>query len=243
MVAICRKVSADVSQRVDKYKHVNKLQHGMKRGAVAFIPMGVYAVNFLGITRLVRKMLKKTGMLDNKEAKKAATFEAAITGVAVSMIDGLGDVYQMTITATLLAGFATEVSSAGLQAGLASLSALDFALMGSIAVVTGTISAIGAYIARPKMVEAIATLITTLQLVCLLSPGLRRAPASADGEEEEADLKLEAATKVAKKSLMHRLRRAPAKSASSTEPCGTEAGAETDSRSTEQLQRPLLKRC
>jgi hypothetical protein len=180
---------------------------------VAFIPLGVYAVNFLGIARLVRRMLKKTGMLSDKEAQKAATFEAAVTGVTVSLIDGLGDVYQMVITATLLAGFFTEVSAAGLEAGLASLSALDFALMGSITVVTGTISAVAAYIARPKMVEAIATLITTLQLVCLLSPGLRRAqPGAADGAAAGSGDAGEAEPVPAadKKSMMHMIQRAPA---------------------------------
>lgn len=46
-------------------------RHGLKRAPVAFVPFGVAAVNFIGLSRLVAKILLATGMAHDDATKKS----------------------------------------------------------------------------------------------------------------------------------------------------------------------------
>ena len=62
----------------------------------------------------------------------------------------------------------------GLLAAIETLSAVDFALLGSASLVTGAVAAVGAALSRPDMVESLASLIATLQTLWLVFPHIRR---------------------------------------------------------------------
>lgn len=179
VLRLCAAVEDDVRATVQSYREVNKLKHGLKRGAVALVPFAVHAVNLAGMMRLVRNMMADTGMvLDKQTGKGVAKLSAPVAG-KVAAIECLGDVYQYGVMAMFAADLALGAAA---DAVLATSVLLDGLLLGSICVVTGTISAIGAALTRPAMVHSVARFLATLQTLYLLSPTMRR-QCSGDGDE------------------------------------------------------------
>ena len=71
LLTLNRRIREDVYNRIHHYGKVNYLWHGAKRVPVAFVPFGVSAVNFLGLSKLVANILRDTGMFGDPETTKA----------------------------------------------------------------------------------------------------------------------------------------------------------------------------
>ena len=181
-VAFSQALHADIQAKLDKYKKVDKVAHFAKRGAVALVPFGVHAVNFAGLMRIAKKVLKKTGTQSDKEAKKGVAARSAEAGAKVTAIDMSGDAYQLVVGGTILAdAFAAGMQAAGgLAQGMAAaadtISAVDAVLLGSICVVTGMVSAWGAAVTRPGMVTGMGRYIAAQQLVTIVRGPAHAAP-------------------------------------------------------------------
>jgi hypothetical protein len=175
-VAFSQDLHADIQAKLDKYKQVDKVAHFAKRGAVALVPFGVHAVNFAGLMRIAKKVLAKTGVESDKEAKKRIAASSAETGAKVTAIDMSGDAYQLVVGGTILAdAFAAGVGAAGglaegMAAAVDTVSVVDAALLGSICVVTGMVSAWGAAVTRPSMVTGMGCYIAAQQLITIVCP-------------------------------------------------------------------------
>eukprot|EP00245_Coleochaete_scutata_P001769 TRINITY_DN12222_c0_g1_i2.p1 TRINITY_DN12222_c0_g1~~TRINITY_DN12222_c0_g1_i2.p1 ORF type:complete len:463 (+),score=86.65 TRINITY_DN12222_c0_g1_i2:226-1614(+) len=175
-------IIGDVNEHVKQYKKLNPLKHGAKRAAVALIPFAIHAVNVAGMIRLCGRMMIKTGMVGDRESQKVVAGLGALTTGAVTVIDEIGDIYQYVIYATVLYDFATASS---LEVAAQSLTVFDGFLLGSVTVVTGIVSAIGAYVTRPGLVDTLAAFIANLQVLYLLNPEMRRMPEPAAIPDEE----------------------------------------------------------
>lgn len=71
LIRLNRRIRGEVHAKIHHYGKVNYLWHGAKRVPVAFVPFGVSAVNFLGLSKLVANILRDTGMFKDAETKKA----------------------------------------------------------------------------------------------------------------------------------------------------------------------------
>eukprot|EP00892_Ulva_mutabilis_P008664 jgi/Ulvmu1/616/UM001_0624.1 len=177
-------IQEDVAGRIQHLGKVNYLWHGAKRVPVSFVPFGVSAVNFLGLSRLVAKILLKVGMLKDPATKKAGLLLAGQSYAKVFVLDNLGDLYQLTAAGTVVASLSSAlIMGEGLLAAVGALSVSDFALLGSASIVTGAVAAVGAALTRPEMVQSLCLLIATLQTLWCVFPQTRRQDASASGEE------------------------------------------------------------
>lgn len=94
----------DVYSKIQCYGQVNYFWHGAKRVPVAFVPFGVSAVNFLGISRLVCNILRDTGMLLDSRTKKAGLQCAGRSYATICMLDNIADLYQLTAAGAVVAG-------------------------------------------------------------------------------------------------------------------------------------------
>jgi hypothetical protein len=71
LLRLNRTIRDEVFAKIQHYGQVNYFWHGAKRVPVAFIPLGVAAVNLLGLSRLVANILRDTGMFQDPEAQNA----------------------------------------------------------------------------------------------------------------------------------------------------------------------------
>lgn len=104
LLRLNRKIRDEVYEKIAHYGKVHYLWHGVKRIPVSFVPFGVSAVNFLGLSRLVANILRDTGMLKDAETKKAGISLAGQSLAKVVFLDNLGDLYQLTAAGTVVAG-------------------------------------------------------------------------------------------------------------------------------------------
>jgi len=213
-------LAAHILEQTRRWGNVNYVWHGCKRAPLAFVPFGVSAVNFVGLSRLVGRVLSVTGacpltqhcsltrahltadcsrgagMLQDTQAKKAAIGMAAQQYAKTFILDETADVYQFIVSSSVVASLTLAVSTgatllahcaisacgsdtlwragATWTAALSALSLADAALLGSVALVTGVVAAIGAAITRSQMVQALAVLVAFLQTLWLLFPPVRR---------------------------------------------------------------------
>eukprot|EP00898_Chlorokybus_atmophyticus_P001510 jgi/Chlat1/235/Chrsp1S03136 len=174
LLATRKAIEEDIKVKTEKYGKVEVATHFLKRASVALVPFGVLAVNFLGICRLVAKMMKKVGMMSDKTTRTAAQKEGSMVLAKGYMWETMGDAYQYALYATVLVDFAHEAQSAGMLAALSSISVADGFLLGSVSVVTGVISTWTAVKYRPQLVTEIVRVLTFLQLLCVQNPKLLR---------------------------------------------------------------------
>ncbi|NJR43515.1 MAG: hypothetical protein HC767_13540 [Akkermansiaceae bacterium] len=80
ILRVNRRLQEEVYGKIQHYGKVNYLWHGAKRVPVAFVPFGVAAVNFLGLSKLVANILRDTGMLQDTETKKAGAHACDAAG-------------------------------------------------------------------------------------------------------------------------------------------------------------------
>jgi hypothetical protein len=154
---------------------ISQYRHGLKRMPVAFVPFGVSAMNFIGLTRLVTKILFTTGMAKDHATKATGVSLAGQAYAKVLILDNIGDMYQLLAAGTIAYSLTSAVAmGTGLSEAVNALAITDFALLGSVSVVTGAIAALGAALTRPHMVSMLADLIATLQTLWLLFPPTRR---------------------------------------------------------------------
>lgn len=73
LLTLNHRIREEVYGKIRHYGKVNYLWHGAKRVPVAFVPFGVSAVNFLGLSKLVANILRDTGMFQDPETTKAGT--------------------------------------------------------------------------------------------------------------------------------------------------------------------------
>lgn len=90
--------------KIQHYGLVNYFWHGAKRVPVAFIPFGVAAVNFAGISRLVTNILRDTGMLQDKNTAAAGLQCAGKSYATICLLDNIADLYQITAAGAVVAG-------------------------------------------------------------------------------------------------------------------------------------------
>ncbi|PNW88582.1 hypothetical protein CHLRE_01g035650v5 [Chlamydomonas reinhardtii] len=168
--ALSTAIADDLKARTAHLAKVNGPLHFLKRGAVAMVPLGVMVVNTIGSIRLMTRMLRLSGMRGDNAAGKSLGLLGASNAVFMNAIDSVGDLYSFVIFTTLLAEFKTM----GLLEMTQAMEVVDGLTLGSISVVTGLVSAIGAYISRPGMVRAAASFLASLQTIYALNPGMRR---------------------------------------------------------------------
>ncbi|KXZ55315.1 hypothetical protein GPECTOR_3g449 [Gonium pectorale] len=164
-------IEAELQARVEHLARVNAPLHFLKRASVALVPFGVMTVNFLGILRLMATMLGCVGMRGDTSANKALGLLGAQNAALVTAVDSMGDVYSFAVFATVLA----DLQGMGLMEAAAAMDVLDGLMLGSISVVTGAVSALGAYLSRPVVVRAAASFLASLQTIHVLNPSMRRA--------------------------------------------------------------------
>ena len=98
------RIHADVRAKIQHYGQVNYLWHGAKRVPVAFVPFGVAAVNFVGMSRLVTSILRDTGMLRDRGTQAACLQCAGKSYAAVCLLGNLSDLYEITAAGAVVAG-------------------------------------------------------------------------------------------------------------------------------------------
>lgn len=84
LLAVREAVRADLAGRLAPWRRVAYVWHGLKRAPFAFVPFGVAAVNFLGMSRLVSRALGAAGMLQDSGAQRAGLSLAAQAYAQVS---------------------------------------------------------------------------------------------------------------------------------------------------------------
>ncbi|KAG2448602.1 hypothetical protein HYH02_006493 [Chlamydomonas schloesseri] len=168
--ALSTAIADDLKARTAHLAKVNGPLHFLKRGAVAMVPLGVMVVNTIGSIRLMARMLRLSGMRGDNAAGKSLGLLGASNAVFMNAIDSVGDLYSFVIFTTLLAEFKTM----GLLEMTQAMEVVDGLTLGSISVVTGLVSAIGAYISRPGMVRTAAAFLASLQTIYALNPAMRR---------------------------------------------------------------------
>ncbi|EFJ44928.1 hypothetical protein VOLCADRAFT_94709 [Volvox carteri f. nagariensis] len=168
--ALSASIESDLHDRVAHLSRVNAPLHFLTRASVALVPFGVMTVNFLGILRLMANMLQCVGMRGDTSANKSLGLLGAKNAALVSAVDSLGDVYSFAVFTTVLA----DLQGLGLVEAAAAMDVLDGLMLGSISVVTGAVSALGAYLSRPLVVRAAAEFLASLQTIYVLNPSMRR---------------------------------------------------------------------
>jgi hypothetical protein len=145
------------------------------------VPFGVSAINFIGLTRLVAKVLIATGMAKDQATKKSGVSLAGKAYATALILDNISDLYQFVAGGTVVYSLTSSVAMGeGLLEAVNALSVSDVALLGSASVVTGAVAALGAALTRPHMVSMLADLIATLQTIWAVFPNSRR-PLSSSG--------------------------------------------------------------
>ncbi|KAG2444829.1 hypothetical protein HXX76_001571 [Chlamydomonas incerta] len=175
--ALSAAIADDLKARTAHLAKVNGPLHFLKRGAVAMVPLGVMVVNTMGSIRLMARMLRLSGMRGDTAAGKSLGLLGASNAVFMNAIDSVGDLYSFVIFTTLLA----EFKAMGLLEMTQAMEVVDGLTLGSISVVTGLVSAIGAYISRPGMVRTAASFLASLQTIYALNPAMRREDAARAG--------------------------------------------------------------
>ncbi|KAG2448601.1 hypothetical protein HYH02_006492 [Chlamydomonas schloesseri] len=168
--ALSAAVTEEVQARTAHLGKVNAPLHFLKRGAVALVPFGVLTVNTLGIVRLMANMLQLSGMRGDTSANKALGLLGAENAALVSAVDSLGDVYSFAVFATVLA----DLQGMGFVEAAEAMDVVDGLTLGSIGVVTGAVSALGAYLSRAVMVRSAGQFLASLQTIYALNPAMRR---------------------------------------------------------------------
>ena len=85
LLRLNRCIRDEVHGKIARYGRVNYLWHGAKRVPVAFVPFGVSAVNFLGLSKLVANILRDTGMFKDAETKKAGARVRVVPSVDITV--------------------------------------------------------------------------------------------------------------------------------------------------------------
>ncbi|GLC43230.1 hypothetical protein PLESTF_000406300 [Pleodorina starrii] len=164
------RIEEELQGRVAHLGKVSAPLHFLSRASVALVPFGVMTVNFLGILRLMANMLQCVGMRGDSSANRALGLLGAKSAAFVTAIDSMGDVYSFAVFSTVLA----DLQGLGLVEAAAAMDVLDGLMLGSISVVTGAVSALGAYLSRPIVVRAAAEFLASLQTIHVLNPAMRR---------------------------------------------------------------------
>lgn len=114
-------------------------------------------------------------MLQDEQAQRAAAAAAGRVFGQVYFIDSASDAYQLMASSTVALSLSgAVVAGESVSATANALSVADFALLGSVTVVTGVCAAVGAAVTRPRMIASLADLIATLQVLWVLFPTARR---------------------------------------------------------------------
>ncbi|GFR39597.1 hypothetical protein Agub_g57, partial [Astrephomene gubernaculifera] len=169
--ALSSAVRQQLHERLDHLGRINAPLHFLKRASVALVPFGVLTVNFLGVVRLMATMLQLAGMRGDTSANKALGLLGAQNAAMVTGIDSMGDIYSFAVFATVLA----DLQGMGLVEAAEAMDVVDGLTLGSIGVVTGAVSALGAYLTRPLVVRSATDFLAGLQTMHVLNPAMRRA--------------------------------------------------------------------
>eukprot|EP00198_Chlamydomonas_reinhardtii_P000299 XP_001689634.1 predicted protein [Chlamydomonas reinhardtii] len=177
--ALSTAIADDLKARTAHLAKVNGPLHFLKRGAVAMVPLGVMVVNTIGERPKAALRLSMPGKVGSRHLTAvdpdthpgaaglcggaidppASDYYVSLlsnvlqgllgasNAVFMNAIDSVGDLYSFVIFTTLLAEFKTM----GLLEMTQAMEVVDGLTLGSISVVTGLVSAIGAYISRPGM--------------------------------------------------------------------------------------------
>jgi hypothetical protein len=76
---------------------------------VAFVPFGVAAVNFVGLSRFVAKVLLATGMARDRATKGAGLSLASQAYAKVFVLDNISDMYQFAAGGTVVYSLTSAV--------------------------------------------------------------------------------------------------------------------------------------